>query len=66
VSMPTELRQKRKALALSMLGNGETRAAVARAVGLSPSRISAMFKKTEVSDEEVIADKSNTPARKRR
>ncbi len=39
-----EMRRERKALALSMLRRGATRAEVARAVCLSPSRISAMFK----------------------
>jgi hypothetical protein len=39
-----DMRQKRKALALSVLRKVETRAGVARAVGLSPSRITAMFK----------------------
>jgi hypothetical protein len=42
--MRANMRQRRKALAVSMLRKGETRAAVARAVGLSASRISAMFK----------------------
>jgi hypothetical protein len=45
--MRVDMRQKRKALALSLLRKGETRAEVARAVGLSPSRISAMFKNQE-------------------
>jgi hypothetical protein len=42
--MRADMRRKRKALALSLLRKGETRTGVARAVGLSPSRISAMFK----------------------
>ena len=42
--MRAEMRRKRCAKALAMLHAGKTRAAVARAVGLSPSRISAMFK----------------------
>jgi len=39
-----EMRMKRRDLAMSMLRNGKTRVEVARAVSLSPSRISAMFK----------------------
>jgi hypothetical protein len=42
--MRADMRRSRKAIALSMLRRGETRTAVARTVGLSPSRISAMFK----------------------
>ena len=38
------LRQERKNKVEAMLREGATRAAVAKAVGLSPSRISAMFK----------------------
>lgn len=40
----TDMRTKRRQLARSMLRKGLTRAEVARAVRLSPSRISAMFK----------------------
>jgi hypothetical protein len=39
-----DLRHERRAKALAMLCEGATRAAVAKAVGLSASRISAMFK----------------------
>jgi hypothetical protein len=39
-----DLRRKREATALRMLIEGATRAAVAKEVGLSASRISAMFK----------------------
>jgi hypothetical protein len=46
-----ELRQKRQNTAQMMLGRGATRAAVARAVGLSPSRISAMFKRSANADQ---------------
>jgi hypothetical protein len=38
------MRADRRTKALALLRNGETRAEVARIVGLSPSRISAMFK----------------------
>jgi hypothetical protein len=44
VGIRVEMRFKRHMLAETMLRGGETRAAVARSVGLSPSRISAMFK----------------------
>ncbi len=56
--MRADMRRKRKELALSLLRKGETRAEVARAVGLSPSRISAMFKNqkfpTKKSNAELI------------
>jgi hypothetical protein len=42
--MRADMRQRRKDLALSMLRGGATRVEVARAVCLSPPRISAMFK----------------------
>ena len=43
-NMRAEMRRKRETEALLILRNGATRAEAARAVGLSPSRISAMFK----------------------
>jgi hypothetical protein len=42
--MRAKMRKARREQALRMLRKGETRAEVARAVGLSSSRISAMFK----------------------
>ena len=42
--MRADMRQQQQVLARTMLHNGQSRAAVARAIGLSPSRISAMFK----------------------
>jgi hypothetical protein len=43
-TLRADMRRKRNALAETMLRGGETKATVARTVGLSPSRISAMFK----------------------
>jgi DNA-binding ferritin-like protein len=42
--MRAEMRREREAQALAMLRNGKTKAEVARTFGLSPSRVSAMFK----------------------
>ena len=42
--MRADMREKRKAKALAMLRIGKTKADIARTFGLSPSRVSAMFK----------------------
>jgi hypothetical protein len=42
--MRAGMREKRKAKALAMLRRGKTKAEIARTFGLSPSRVSAMFK----------------------
>jgi hypothetical protein len=39
-----DMRRKRETKATAMLRQGATRAEVARTIGLSPSRVSAMFK----------------------
>ena len=42
--MRADMREKRKAKALAMLRIGKTKAEIARTFGLSPSRVSPMFK----------------------
>ncbi|HEU0150660.1 MAG TPA: hypothetical protein VFR21_27765, partial [Bradyrhizobium sp.] len=56
-NMRADMRRSRKATALSMLRSGETRAAVARTVGLSPSRISAMFKNQKFPTKKIKASR---------
>jgi DNA-binding IclR family transcriptional regulator len=56
-NMRAEMRRSRKAMALSMLRRGETRAAVARTVGLSPSRVSAMFKNQKFPTKKIKASR---------
>lgn len=51
-----DMRRKRHMLAVTMLRRGVTRAAVARSVGLSPSRISAMFKGQTFPTKNALAD----------
>jgi hypothetical protein len=43
-SMPADMRQKRRTKALRMLRSSKAKAEVSRTFGLSPSRVSAMFK----------------------
>jgi hypothetical protein len=43
-SMPADMRQKRRTKALMMLRSSKAKAEVSRTFGLSPSRVSAMFK----------------------
>ena len=57
-NMRADMRRKRQAKARRMLRNGATRAEVARAVGLSPSRISAMFKGQAFPTKKAIAQKN--------
>jgi hypothetical protein len=56
-SMRADMRRKRDAEAKRMLSNGATRAEVARAVGLSASRISAMFKGQTFPTKKALAEK---------
>src|SRR5947209_2089881 len=55
--MRADMRRKREAEARGMLSKGATRAAVARAVGVSPSRISAMFKGQTFPTKKALAER---------
>jgi hypothetical protein len=53
------MRAERRAKALALLRTGKTRAEVARSVGLSPSRISAMFKDQTFPSKKTISDEND-------
>jgi hypothetical protein len=55
--MRADMRRARETKALSMLHSGATRAEVARAIGLSPSRVSAMFKGQKFPTKKAFAEK---------
>jgi hypothetical protein len=60
------MRVERRNKALALLRQGKARAEVAREVGLSPSRISAMFKGQTFPTRKGLSDSEEYPSRLQR